>query len=96
VTTEYFAVGYDYAARFPDRVWLADVEGGTVYTASDGDQPVVVTDETTLLDFLDDDAAWLTPRAVRVHRFATAAERTAYLAERKLLALPLVRGVGSS
>jgi hypothetical protein len=97
VTIEHFPTGYAYAAHFPDLAWVADVEGGEVYAATDGERPVLITDESTLLEFLDDgDAAWLTPRAVSVHRFATAAERTAYLAERKLLALPLVRGVGSS
>lgn len=61
--------GYD------DAHVLARSECGTVLSATDGTDYMLITDESTLADLLGSDDADLLDRLVHVRRFPTTAQR---------------------
>lgn len=81
--TDRFPAGFDYQARFPDLAWFAGLEGGSVYLGTDAGRPVVVTDESTIIELLDDDdAAEVRANAIAVHYFESLKERARYVERR--------------
>lgn len=74
--------GYD------DVKVLARFEGGTVLSATDGTDYLLITDESTLTDLLGPDDADLLDQLVHVRRFPTAAQRDR-------AAAPLLSGDGT-
>lgn len=78
--TEHFPAGFDYRARFPDLGQVAGLEGGSIYVGTAAGRPVVVTEESTMLDLLDDeDVEFFRERAVAVHYFGSVDERDQYV-----------------
>lgn len=69
-------------ADFPNKTLLKGFEGGAVYTAERDDKFYVVTDEGTMLDFLnEEDREGFEP--VNVREFETAEARAAYIKQRR-------------
>jgi hypothetical protein len=64
--------GYE---TFDDLRTVAQFEGGSVHTARDGDDHLLITDESALADVLGVDDADLLGNLVTVRRFTTANER---------------------
>jgi hypothetical protein len=79
---EYHPAGFDYHARYRDVRLLRASEGGAYYVATDGADALLISDEGTLADLLDDEPDLLA-RAVCVRRFSSAAARDAYLGARR-------------
>jgi hypothetical protein len=86
VTVEQHPAGYPWKARFPGAELLAGLEGGAVFTAEAEASWWLISDESTMADFLHpDDDADLLARLVTLRRFGSRAawevECTAALAK---------------
>jgi hypothetical protein len=66
---------------FPDRVLLRAFEGGAVYTAERAGEFLVIEDEGTMADFLDEEDL-ADADLVRVWAFTSLADREAFIVER--------------
>jgi hypothetical protein len=68
---------------FSTRELIAAFEGGAAYSAERGDKFYVITDESTMADFLtEEDKAELKDQLVKILEFDSRQERDAYLAAR--------------
>jgi len=61
--------------EFDDLRTVAQLEGGSIQTARDGADYLLITDESALADFLGADDTDLLDHLVTVRRFATATDR---------------------
>lgn len=70
-----YPAGYEYAARFPVLSRVFGAEGGSVYSADGPEGFAVITDESALVDLLDEELDCVT-----VRHFSTREARDAYVA----------------
>ena len=76
-TIERYTFGYDWSTRFVDARPFGATEGGAIYLSEINGAYYVITDESTMADFLDDDDLRTLP-LIAIHRFDTAIERDMY------------------
>jgi hypothetical protein len=80
MTIEYHPAGFDFRSRFSDVREVLAGEGEVCYAASDGADALLITDSGTLADLFGDGD--LAAQAVSVRRFASSAERDAFVGAR--------------
>ena len=77
----YHPAGYDYRSRYSDLSMYRGFEGGSVYVARGENDWVIITSESTILEFLSDvDRADLAEKAVHIYSFTSQSERDEFVA----------------
>lgn len=71
--------------RYPQRELLTGFEGGGMWQAAGEDEFVLITDESTMSEFVDDEDLALLTRGVTVRVFASDGDREAYARRRRWL-----------
>ena len=79
----YHPAGYDYRSRYSDLSMYRGFEGGSVYLAKGADDWVIITNESTMLDFLsEEDREGLAESAVHIYSFTSQSKRDEFVAAR--------------
>ena len=72
----------DSRARYPVRKLVRGFEGGAVYSAEGMAEFVLITDESTMSEFLDEEDMYLAQQGETVRVFVNADDRAEYAASR--------------